>query len=340
MKKASIIGPYRYHNFGDDLIGAIIAKYLQSKNYSTTIPLLSKENSELLGLEIQNCRKKAIKDSNLVVIGGGGILGDSGIRPDDHYRIIGLKAALYARLLGKKVITTAVGAGPLEYYKSRVLTRFLAYLSGKVGVRDLESNQFLANMGINKNKLIQGADIALLCEDYFSIKKTESKKIGIQFDIDHFNDIRENSDLDNLKKVIVEYVERNKSNTILISNGSNKSQLLEEMNFTCDTLCYNNLHTFLDSLSRLRAIFTSHLHLAIAAYSLKIPCFSIYVREKTKRFYNQIGRPERAVDIKTATVNDFGRLISEAEKATWTDEDEERLISLKIESNKLLEILD
>lgn len=340
MKKATIIGPYRYHNFGDDLIGAIIAKYLQSLNYQTTIPILSKENSEFLGLEIQSSRKRAIKDSDLIVIGGGGILGDSGIKPDDHYRVLGLKAAVFSHFLGKRVVTTGVGAGPLKRYKSKILARLIALLSENVGVRDFESSQFLIETGVKRSKVVQGADIAFLCGDYFSFNETTSNKIGVQFDIENFGDIKVNKDLNNISKEIVKYAISNKSDTILVSNGSYKSQLYQKTNHSCDTLCYLSLQSFLESLSKLKAIFTSHLHLAITAYSLKIPCFSLYVREKTKRFYNQIGRPERAVDIKNAKVGDFERLIYKAENAVWTNDDEERLKLLKKEANKLLKILD
>jgi polysaccharide pyruvyl transferase WcaK-like protein len=96
----------------------------------------------------------------------------------------------------------------------------------------------------------------------------------------------------------------------------------------------------LPRLAGLKAIFTSHLHLAIAAYSQRIPCFSLYVREKTKRFYHQIGHPERAVALNGATVGDLQKIIEKAEKVHWTKKDEEKLQFLKQNAQKLLKILD
>jgi len=75
------------------------------------------------------------------------------------------------------------------------------------------------------------------------------------------------------------------------------------------------------------------------AYSQRIPCFSLYVREKTKRFYDQIGHPERAIDLSTATVKDFEKLIEAAQNAEWTDRDEETLTRLQGEARTLLDFV-
>lgn len=62
--------------------------------------------------------------------------------------------------------------------------------------------------------------------------------------------------------------------------------------------------------------------------------------EKTKRFYNQIGYPERAIDLSVATVEDFERIMKSAEKAIWTSNDEKNLQKLQKEALKLLEIMN
>jgi hypothetical protein len=63
------------------------------------------------------------------------------------------------------------------------------------------------------------------------------------------------------------------------------------------------------------------------------------VREKTRRFYEQIGHPERAIDLRVATLDDFKRFIAATEVATWTDEDEATLQRLKREAQKLLDFV-
>lgn len=188
-KNAVIIGPYRYHNFGDDLIGSVIAKHLQSQRYNVCIPLLGNENAIWLGLEHTNNSETAIQKSDVIILGGGGLLGDAGITPDDYYRELALKAALESSLTGKKVITTGIGAGPLAMEKSKDLTLRIVSLSEKVGVRDTESKVFLESLGIDNNKVVEGADIALLCKEYLNFDKIQSNKIGIQFDIWNYKDV-------------------------------------------------------------------------------------------------------------------------------------------------------
>lgn len=85
-KKAVIVGPYRIHNFGDDLVGAIIAKHLQRRGYSVTIPLLEKQNADWLGTHYAERYGKLIEEADTIVVGGGGILSDtSGPRPGMSY---------------------------------------------------------------------------------------------------------------------------------------------------------------------------------------------------------------------------------------------------------------
>jgi hypothetical protein len=188
--------------------------------------------------------------------------------------------------------------------------------------------------------LVRGADIALLCSDYIDFDKSQSTKIGFQFDIGSYQDIlKGNPDIFNIYRCIGKYVTLNSSNIVLISNGNFKSQLYKEFGQNCEILCYSELEKFLPVLAGLKAIFTSHLHLAITAYSLRIPCFSLYVREKTKRFYNQIGHPERAIDLKHAEVEVFYKLIDDLENSKWTDKDEKCLTKLKKEAQSLLDII-
>lgn len=340
-KNAVIIGPYRYHNFGDDLIGVVIAKYLQRKNFNVCIPLLLKENSTWIGTKFTTSYDTAMQWSHEVIIGGGGLLGDAGIIPDDFYRKLALKAAEEATDKGKKVTTTGIGAGPLALEESKTLSYKIASLSKKIGVRDKESKFFLEELGIDSQKIVEGADLALLSSNFLEINKLISNKIGLQFDIGNYKDIiKSNLRTAEIYNAACRFANEHSSNIILISNGNFQSQLYNELTCKCETLLYNDLEHFLPKLAGLKAIFTSHLHLAITAYSLRIPCFSMYVREKTKRFYNQIGHPERAIDLCEATVGDFFNIVEKIEKVQWTEKDEETLQLLKQKAFELLKIID
>lgn len=337
MKKlATIIGPYRYHNFGDDLIGVILVKYLRNSGYDAIIPSLSKENSQWLNIEYSDSAKKSIKKSDVIVIGGGGILGDSGIKPDNYYLKRAFKAGLYGFLKGKKVIVTGVGAGPLKMYSSRILTVSLGMLASKLGVRDIESKTFLLSLGINKSKIILGSDIALLWPDILDIKNVVGSKIGIQFDINSFVE----SDIDKykyLKDMLSSYVNNNQRKIALITNGNYSSQIYRTEWAAVNEYKYSSIPEFMEKFVNLKVILTSHLHLAIAAYAAKIPCFSIYLREKTKRFYKQIGHPERAISLYKCNKETLSKFLNQMDKVKWTSYDDKKLSDLKKSALKLVD---
>lgn len=336
---AVIIGPYRVHNFGDDLVGAILVKHLQSAGYKVTVPRLGQANADWLGIDFHENYGKLIKQANLIVVGGGGIMSDtSGSKPGASYLDIVARAAMNGDLTNKRVFITSVGAGPWILERSKMLAFGVSIIAEKIGVRDQDSFNHLASIGIKGEKVVLGADCALLSSDYLDFKPQASGKIGLQFDVRQFSDIHENPNITLITKAIQSYIRKKHNNVVLVSNGDAPSAF-HKVNSSCEILKYNDLQTYLPRLSSLRSIFTSHLHLAITSYSQRIPTFSLFVREKTKRFYEQIGRPERAIDLKVATLHDFERFIAAAETATWTDRDEETLQKLQSQARSLLSFL-
>jgi polysaccharide pyruvyl transferase WcaK-like protein len=340
MRQAAVIGPYLRHNFGDDLVGGVIAKHLQGMGYSVTIPFLGEENAHWLGTRHTMQLDESIDAADTIVIGGGGILSDvSGAKPGTPYLETISRAALTGRLAGKATYITSVGAGPWLVEASKAYTIISSLVAEKIGVRDPESGEHLAGLGVNVSKIVQGADLALLCSDYLPFSRAPHGKIGLQFDVSIFEDVLRNGGAGDIRRAMKTYAEANSESVVLLSNSERDSQLRGPATAKCLGLNYSHLESFLPKLAGLDAILTSHLHLSVAAYSQRIPCFSLYVREKTRRFYEQIGHPERAVDLATAEVNDFERLVAEVESASWTDEDEEVLQRLKGEARTLLDFV-
>jgi len=335
-KSVTIIGPYRYHNFGDDLVGAIMVRYLKMNGFSVFVPGLSKKNCAWLKIKHASSITYTLKKSSRIIIGGGGILGDSGIKPDDFYRIESLKAVLYGWLTSRKVIITGIGAGPLQKLFSRILTRLIVSLAYKVGIRDHESKLFLEKLGINGDKLIQGSDIALLWQHVLKYKAKPSTKLGIQFDINAYLEQLKKFGPNEIADILKEYTGKNQKNILLITNNSYPSELFQQNLPYVEELRYTFLPNFLNKLSSVRAIFTSHLHLAVAAYAARIPCFSIYVRDKTKRFYEQINHPERAIHLKSASKENVADFLQQLEDVKWTTDDEKNLIKLKKSALRLV----
>lgn len=338
-RHALIVGPYRAKNFGDDLVGAIFAKHLQSLGYDVCIPRLSEANSAWLGTHYSEGYDGQFEAADLVVVGGGGIMSDtSGAKPGASYLQIVADAEASGRLSGTPVVVSSVGAGPWLRQRSRDLARTVSERSVAVGVREQESYDHLRGLGVAEDKLVIGADVALLTPDYLDFPTSESRKLGLQFDVSAFEDVKSNPELPAILETLGKYAQRRRKDVVLIRNGRARSEIAAAAP-GAELLSYTTLETFLPKLAGLRALFTSHLHLAITSYAQRVPTYSLYVREKTRRFYEQIGRPERALDLKTATVTDLKRFLAAAEKAKWTDADEATLQRLKADAQKLVALI-
>lgn len=340
-KLALIVGPYRVHNFGDDLIGAVIAKRLQTQGYRVSIPRLSAQNSHWLGTQYSETYDGLFESADLVVVGGGGIMSDmAGAKPGASYLEIVSKAIVQGAMTDQPLVVTGVGAGPWLRDKSRRLALEISGRAQFVGVRDRESQEHLSRLGVEEDKIVAGADLALLTSDHlrFRRRRSRARKVGLQFDIAQFEDMRENPHLATIEAAVAQFANSRARNIVLVSNGRHRSQLADAAP-DCELLRYATLKEFLPRLADLNVLMTSHLHLAITAYSQRIPSFSLYVREKTRRFYDQIGHPERAVDLRTATTDDVRRLIAAMESARWSPFDEQRLRHLKEQSYRLLQLL-
>lgn len=338
-KRAVVVGPYRVHNFGDDLVGAIIVKRLQRLGYTVTVPKLGRENSDWLGIEHHEEYGDLLEAAGLIVVGGGGIMSDtSGSKPGASYLDIIARAAIRGELQGKRVVVTSVGAGPWILERSKMLAFGVSMFAEKIGVRDQESFDNLALIGVKGPKVVLGADCALLSSEHLKFSPVKDRLYGFQFDIASFEDLHVNPRLREIADAATAYVRENAEHITLISNGKGRPQLADDVP-GINVLRYNRLEDYLPRIAGRKALFTSHLHLAITSYSQRVPTFSLYVREKTRRFYEQIGHPERAIDLSTATVDDFHRLVEEMERAKWTEHDENTLTRLQADARKLLDLL-
>lgn len=338
-KNALIVGPYRAKNFGDDLVGAILTRHLQGLGYQVSVPRLGEENCSWLGITYAADYSGAFERADVVVIGGGGIMSDTaGPKPGASYLEIVDGAKQAGHLDGKPVYVTSVGAGPWLRARSRELALSTATLANRVGVRELESYDHMRGLGVSEEKLVLGADLALLTPELLDFRPARSGKLGLQFDVDAFEDVKENPHFATLVSSVGEYAKAHHSDVVLIRNGKARSEISAAAP-RAERLSYTTLEHFLPQLAGMRALFTSHLHLAITSYAQRVPTYSLYVREKTRRFYEQIGHPERAIDLRVATPEDLARFLAEASVARWTDDDEATLRRLKSEAGKLRDLV-
>jgi polysaccharide pyruvyl transferase CsaB len=174
--KIVISGFYGLDNIGDEAILATIVDILKKELDDPRLTVFSFSptktsstydvNSLYRGWRRDNWKKiKAIKNADLVISGGGGLLQDvyptrviSGPLP--YYLLI----VLIAKLLRKKVMFFSQGIGPVETSYGKWLMRRFANLADVVTVRDNYSANLLKRLGVTKPKTEVTSDIVFAFE--------------------------------------------------------------------------------------------------------------------------------------------------------------------------------
>ena len=133
-----IAGYYGFGNTGDEAILAAILNGLHARSPSSRAVVISGDPADTRrrhGVEAVPWRDvlaidRAVKDSDLVIIGGGGLFQDHwGLDPDslltpDHYGITFYAGpAILASLHGKPLALPGLGFGPLASPDARRLVR-------------------------------------------------------------------------------------------------------------------------------------------------------------------------------------------------------------------------
>jgi polysaccharide pyruvyl transferase CsaB len=174
--KVLIAGYYGFGNAGDEaILESMLADLLmQQENLEFVVvsanPIETMSNyhvkavywKDIIGL------LNAVRESDLVILGGGGLFHDYWGVPGDtlltqhhwgipYYSGFGLLAALYR----KPFMIYSVGIGPLLLDEGKRLTRLTFDLADAITVRDLESKEWLVSVGFPENKVLVTADPAL-----------------------------------------------------------------------------------------------------------------------------------------------------------------------------------
>jgi len=158
------------NNIGDEaILYSIISNINKTKNKITIFSLNPKKTKKLLydlnlkNIEIINIKKhflslKKFINSDIFICGGGGIIQDQ----TSVYNLPSfLSRALFAKILNKKIMFFAVGAGPIYSLFSKFLIKTILNLANIITVRDKESKKVLLNCGVKENLIKVTADPAV-----------------------------------------------------------------------------------------------------------------------------------------------------------------------------------
>ncbi|SHE67361.1 polysaccharide pyruvyl transferase CsaB [Desulforamulus putei] len=219
MAKVVISGYYGFDNLGDEAVLFSILKTLRELRIGLRIEVLSNapaKTAEIYKVTASNRWKlgdvyRALKDSDLLISGGGSLLQD----------VTGIKSLLYylgviwlARRLGKPVFFYAQGIGPVRSWLGRLAMRLVVNKVNFITVRDESSRRDLEEMGINRPCIQVTADPVLGLEEKF-VDKTIGRAIleeaGLDLSIERKLvgvSVREWQGLTDYKKVVAEVCDK------------------------------------------------------------------------------------------------------------------------------------
>lgn len=166
--KIMISGYYGFNNFGDEAILKSMVRAFKEKIPQIKILVLSqnpvhtsqtyqvKAINRLHLISILNC----LRDTNLFISGGGGLLQDSTGKGWSILYYLGL--ILGAKIIRVPVMIYAQGIGPINQQINKKLMRWILNKVDLITVRDNFSKELLENLGVVKPSIYVNSDPSFL----------------------------------------------------------------------------------------------------------------------------------------------------------------------------------
>ncbi|SMF57414.1 polysaccharide pyruvyl transferase CsaB [Priestia filamentosa] len=329
MMRVGIIGNYGHDNNGDEAILSGILTQLNtlgirkgeivifSNNPSNTesrynikaVPLLHKKGNFILSvLHTVKQSFKIMKDLDLLIIGGGGLLMDMYKRDAPLYSTLGL-LGYYAKC---RIVIYGVGAGPITTKAGKFFIKTLANKADSISVRDVKSKELLKAIGIRKEIDIIG-DPAFAIEPVQKRSKTnELKKVAVTA-VPYFSKQYWPQRDDNKYEAYVKGMARNldelieKTGATITFFSTKYPQDVEVTREIYDMMTYKqsvrlkdeNLHP--DEIVKLCAeqdlIIGTRLHSLILSVVASTPVLGVGYHHKVEHFLQALGKQEHFVEI-------------------------------------------
>ena len=197
VKSIFVVGWYGYENTGDEAILTVLLPTLRKIFPEAEINVLSgnpSKTAKTYGVKTVGKKRKGIwkiiktvSVSDLIVMGGGGLIEDYGNKNIvQQYRGIHriacwLAPTMVAKCFGKQVAFYAQGVGPIHTKIGRLLTRLVVGCVDLITLRDEESKNLLYEIGVAKTQTHVTADPA------FILLPSNREKIKEIFDKENVN---------------------------------------------------------------------------------------------------------------------------------------------------------
>jgi len=167
MSKIVISGYYGFNNAGDEALLTAILASLRAFEPKADITVISgNPGNTIVKHQVKSLYRfaavrllRAIGEADLVISGGGSLLQDVTSKRSLIYYLSIIAAAKWK---GRKVMLFAQGIGPIRNRLMRLLTRLVVNKADAITVRDRDSAEELARMGVPAVKVEVTADPVLM----------------------------------------------------------------------------------------------------------------------------------------------------------------------------------
>ena len=307
MKNILLFGSYHSNNKGDELIfysiKSLLNEYFNNKvnlTLVTTNPEYFNSNYNINVIRPGDLIKiiKAIKSSDIIMIGGGGLFFDYSLL--DTLKIRGESQIIYwfiitvlAGFFRKRVMWYRVGFGPIKTNFSKNLIKYSSKYVEKIIVRDNYSYKFLVSLNISKEKIIRSHDVV------FRLKlKRHSNGKYILIIPRYWND-SEDRIFTFFSNVISSLLDEG-NNVVISETNHKKDGILSKMLYykfrSNKNLSYSpinsqdKVHKLINIIRRSKLLISMRMHPIIIASKLGIPVIGIeYNTPKIIECMKQIG---------------------------------------------------
>ncbi|MCT4612406.1 MAG: polysaccharide pyruvyl transferase CsaB [Clostridia bacterium] len=303
MKKIVISGYYGFDNAGDEAILYSIVESFKDEYEITVLsnnPEKTKKDYGVKSVDRWNILKvtKAIRESDLLISGGGSLLQDATSIKNVTYYLAVIKIA---QVHGKKVVVFSQGVGPVNKKINRHFINKTLNKVDKVFVRDENSKKLLLKFGIDPYLVVTSVDPVIKVEKNQN-RVARGKEILSDFTVED-------------KKTILISVRdwhfKNKSlfveNITKVLNGLSKEEyniLFLPMHYPkdidiSDSISKNvegsivlkhkyNTSQVIDIIAASDFLIGMRLHSLIIAAAMEVPHFAISYDPKIESFVNQL----------------------------------------------------
>ena len=315
-KKILIIGWYGEGNIGDEAILLSIKKDLE-REFSAEVKALSTRveyTKRMQGVEavshmplsmksfvlnLFNFKKfkpaiNAIKESDIILLGGGGFLSDwSYFNPFNW-----LKYIVLAKLFGKKTMLYAIGAGPFRTKFGKFCVRYVVNkFIDKITVRDEESRDWLKKAGVTKEIVVSGDPVISLNYSSSELNIEKDKQL-ITFVLNPYLKEKNPEKYNNLKESLIDYFKLftpNEHELVFLPFENSKDyefnkELIIESGIEAKLINLElDPNTAMNILAKSDLVVSLRLHGNIMSASCGTPFLPIVYHHKTAEFIKKLG---------------------------------------------------